>query len=173
MKSILLLITCLAISPVFSQQTRSKPLQLKYALPPGWNATEFGGKAPWEDTGNNLCHCSGVLFTRTHKDGKMNVLVYPSTVSGLDSAKRNAVGKLKWVDVQKYDKTRNKHFSFERKHSNFIDWPSGEKSYEVIRYFAKVDDHFYIIYAWQENMGLLNSTSEKDLYEMVNAIEPD
>ncbi len=173
MKNIFVILLSLSLCNSFAQQTKSKNLKLKYTLPQGWTAAEFGGKSPWEEPGNNLCHCSGVLFTRSHKDGKMNVLVYPSTVSGLDSAKRNTIGKLRWVDVQKYDKTKNKNFSFERKKSNFIDWPSNEKSYEVLRYFAKADDHFYIIYTWQENMQALNSTNEKEIYEMVNAIEPE
>jgi hypothetical protein len=173
MKNIVVILLSLSLCNSFAQQTKSKTLQLKYTLPQGWTAAEFGGKSPWEESGNNLCHCSGVLFTRSHKDGKMNVLVYPSTISGLDSTKRNTVGKLRWVDVQKYDKTKNKNFSFERKKSNFIDWPSNEKSYEVLRYFTKVDDHFYIIYAWQESMNALNSTNEKEIYEMVNAIEPE
>lgn len=156
-----------------AQQTKSKNLQLKYTLPASWTALEFGGKSPWEEPGNNLCHCAGVLFTKPHKEGKMNVLVYPSTQAGLDSNKRNGAGPLRFVDVQKYDKTKNKNFSFERKKSNFTKFPSTEKSYEVFRYFAKVEDHFYIIYAWQENMQTLNSTNEKELYEMVNAIEPN
>ena len=155
-----------------AQTTKSKNLQLKYTLPGGWSANEFGGKSPWEEAGNHLCHCSGVLFTKSHKDGKMNVLVYPSTRAGLDSNKRNLVGPLRFEDVQKYDKTKNKNFSFERKKSNFT-WPSNEKAYEVFRYFAKVEDHFYIIYAWQENMQALNSTNEKEIYEMINVIEPD
>ena len=101
----------------------------------------------------------------------MNVLVYPSAATGLDSAKRDRVGNLRFEDVQKYDKIRNKNFSFERKKSNFT-MPSGEKSYEVFRYLAKSEDHFYIIFAWQENMDILNSTAEKELNKMVNAIEP-
>ncbi len=170
----LILLLCLAVSlPGFGQETvKSKTLKLKYTLPQGWIAQEFGGITPWEDAGNNLCHCSGALFTRQNKEGKMNVLVYPSTVSGLDSAKRNMIGYLRFEDVQKYDKTKNKSFSFERKHSSFTDTKTNAKSYEVIRYFAKVEDHFYIIYAWQENMNLLNSTSEKELYAMVNSMEP-
>lgn len=156
-----------------AQQTvKSKNLQLKYTPPAGWNAKEFGGISPWEDAGNEMCRCGGVYFYRTHGDGKMNVVVYASTQSGLDSTKRNFVGSLHFEDVQKWDRTKNKAFSFERKKSNFTDSKTKSKSYEVIRYQTKVDTHFYIIYAWQENMQALNSTNEKLLYEMVNAIEP-
>ena len=162
----------IAVCSLSQETIKSKPLKIKYTLPQGWIAEEFGGKASWEEAGNALCHCSGILFTKQNKDGKMKVLVYPSTVPGLDSAKRNMVGSLKFEDVQKYDKTKNKHFSFERKRSNFTDAKTGAKSYEVMRYYTKVEDHFYIIYAWQENMGLLNSVSEKELTEMVNGIEP-
>lgn len=173
MKKLFILVLLGASTLLPAQQTvKSKPLKLKYTLPAGWNAQEFGSPASWEEQGNNLCKCSGILFYKSHKDGKMNVLVYPSTQSGLDSAKRQMVGSLHFDDVQKYDKTKNKNFSFERKKSNFTDSKTKAKSYEVFRYFAKVEDHFYIIYAWQENMQALNSTNEKELYEMVNAIEP-
>lgn len=156
---------------IVAQETvKSKPLKLKYTPPAGWNTEEFGAKESWEDKGNALCHCSGVLFSKSHKDGKLKVLVYPSTQSGLDSTKRNMVGSLQFEDVQKYEKTKNKYFSFEKKRSNFKD--KGSKSYDAIRYFAKVDDHFYIIFMWQENMQTMSPQTEKDLYEMVNAIEP-
>jgi hypothetical protein len=150
---------------------KSKPLKLKYTLPQGWVAEEFGGKTSWEEVGNALCHCSGAVFTRQHKDGKMKVVIYPSTVSGLDSAKRSAVGNLRFEDVQKYEKGKTKNYSFERKKSNFVEMPGGKKSYEVMRYYIKAGDQFYIMYAWQESMNALNSTSEKDLYQMVNSIE--
>jgi len=160
-----------------AQTVKSKNLLLKYTPTAGWNAKEFGGISPWEDSGNEsdsyrICKCGGVYFYRTHGDGKMNVVVYASTQSGLDSTKRNFVGSLHFEDVQKWDRTKNKAFSFERKKSNFTDSKTKSKSYEVIRYQTKVDNHFYIIYAWQENMQALNSTNEKLLYEMINAIEP-
>ena len=163
-----------AISCIFThaQTVKSKNLLLKYTLPAGWNAKEFGGTTPWEDSGNEFCKCGGVYFYRTHGDGKMNVVVYASTQSGLDSTKRNFAGTLHFEDVQKWDRTKNKAFSFERKKSNFTDSKTKAKSFDVIRYQTKVDDHFYIIYTWQENMQALNSTNEKLLYEMVNAIEP-
>lgn len=173
MKNLFFLLLISLSGVLFSQQTvKSKPLKLKYTLPAGWNAEEFGGKTSWEEPGNALCKCSGIAFSKSHKDGKMNVVVYPSTQSGLDSAKRNFVGNLRFENVEKFDKTRNKHFSFERKRSNFTDSKTNKKSWEVLRYFAKVEDHFYIIYTWQESMNALNSTNEKELYEMVNAIEP-
>ncbi|MBK9283512.1 MAG: hypothetical protein IPM51_04245 [Sphingobacteriaceae bacterium] len=165
---------CVAILSfgIQAQTVKSKNLQLKYTPPAGWNAKEFGGATPWEDAGNEMCKCGGVYFFRTHGDGKMNVVVYASTQSGLDSTKRNFVGSLHFEDVQKWDRTKNKAFSFERKKSNFTDSKTKAKSYDVIRYQTKVDNHFYIIYTWQENMQALNSTNEKLLYEMVNAIEP-
>jgi len=171
MRKITLVLLLIAATVAFAQETvKSKALKLKYTPPAGWNTEEFGGKDTWEDKGNALCHCSGVLFSKSHKEGKLKVLVYPSTVSGLDSMKRNAVGPLQFEDVLKYEKTKNKFFSFEKRRSSFKD--KGNKSYDVIRYFAKVEDHFYIIYAWQENLGLLSPQIEKELYEMVNAIEP-
>ncbi len=168
---ILILLTGLALSGSAQETVKSKPMMLKYTLPQGWVAEEFGGKSPWEEAGNALCHCSGIVFTRQHKDGKMKVVIYPSTVSGLDSAKRNAVGNLRFEDVQKYEKGKTKHYSFERKKSNFMEMPGGKKSYEAMRYFIKSEGRFYIMYAWQESMNALNSTSEKELYEVVNGIE--
>jgi len=173
MRNLLFLVLISLSAALFSQQSvKSKPLKLKYTPPAGWNAEEFGAKTSWEESGNAMCKCSGVAFFKSHKDGKMNVVVYPSSQSGLDSAKRNFVGNLRFENVEKYDKTKNKYFSFERKRSNFTDSKTTKKSFEVIRYLAKVEDHFYIIYSWQENMNALNSTNEKELYEMVNAIEP-
>ena len=170
----LILCICVAINVTAQKTEKSKALKLKYVLPAGWNVQEFGNPITtnWEELGNSLCKCSGILFSKSHPDGKMNVVVYPSAQSGLDSAKRNAVGNLIFNNVQKYDKTRNNSFSFERRKSNFTDSKTKAKSFEVYRYFAKMEDHFYIIYAWQENMQMLNSKNEKELLEMVNAIEP-
>ncbi len=154
-----------------AQSVKSKNLKLKYTPPAGWNAEEFGTKSPWEEPGNALCACAGVHFSKSHKDGKMHVVVYPSTQSGLDSTKRNAVGNLEFVDVVKYDRVRNNDMSFERKKSNFIESKTKAKSFDAYRYFVKVDDHFYIIFAWQENTQTLNSTNEKELFTMVNSIE--
>lgn len=165
----LLFVSLLAFSQ--AQSTKSKNLKLKYTPPQGWTAEEFGDKSPWEGPGNSLCHCSGVHFTRSHPDGKMHVLVYPSTQAGLDSTKRNLVGNLEFVDVVKYDRVRNNDMSLERKKSNFIITKTKTKSYEAFRYVTKVDDHFYIIFAWQESMQTLNSINEKELFKMVNAIE--
>jgi hypothetical protein len=168
----LLFLVMIGLSVLSTAQTvKSKSLKIKYTLPAGWNAEEAGGKTSWDESGNTLCKCSSVLFTKPGKEGKMNVLVYPSTISGLDSAKRNSAGTLRFENVEKFDKTRNKNFSFEKKKSNFTD-KTGKKSYEVIRYLAKVDDHFYIIYTWQESMSPMSPDAEKQLYEMVNAIEP-
>jgi hypothetical protein len=171
MKNLLLVMLFGFFSFSQAQTTKSKNLKLKYTLPAGWNAEEFGGKAPWEDAGNAMCHCAGVHFYKSHKDGKMNVVVYPSTQPGLDSTKRNSVGNLHFEDVVKFDRVRNNDLSFERKKSNFTDSKTKARSFEVYRYFAKAEDHFYIIYAWQENLQTLNSTNEKELFQMVNAIE--
>ena len=173
MKKLFLFLLITAASIISAQETvKSKPLKLKYTPPSGWVAEEFGSKLNWEETGNALCKCSGLKFTKQHKDGKLNVVVYPSTQSGLDSTKRNFVGALRFENVEKYDKTKNKFFSFERKKSNFTDSKTNKKLFDVIRYLAKVDDHFYIIYSWQENVSLMSPQIEKELFEMINAIEP-
>ena len=174
MKHYIFLSLC-AFSISFSlaqKTTKVKEFQLKYTLPESWNAQAFGVSESWEEAGNHICHCSGILYTKSGKDGKMNVLIYPSTASGLDSAKRSFAGTLRFEDVQKYEKIKNKYFSFEKKRSNFTDTKTNKKSFDVIRYFTKVDAHFYIVYAWQENLGLLSPGSEKELFEMINAIEP-
>jgi hypothetical protein len=172
MKAIVTLFLSIISFFSIAQTVKSKPLKLKYSTPNGWSAQEFGGKLSWDENGGELCKCSGVIFSKSHPNGKLNVLVYPSSASGLDSSKRNYVGMLRWENVEKYEKTTNKSFSFEKRRSNFTDTKGSKKLYDVIRYKAKIDDHFYIIYAWQENMGLLNPTVEKELTEMVNAIEP-
>ena len=171
MKKILVLFFLSVFTLSQAQTLKSKNLKLKYTPPAGWNVEEFGGKSPWEEGENVLCKCSGVHFFRTHKDGKMHVVVYASTQSGLDSTKRNSVGNLRFEDVVKYDRVRNNDMSFERKKSNFTDTKTKSKSYEAYRYFTKVDDRFYIIYAWQESMQALNSTNEKEVFAMVNTIE--
>jgi hypothetical protein len=164
---------CLIITTIgLSAQTKSKLLKLKYTAPEGWNVVEFGGPTSWDESGNVLCKCSGLQFTKQNKNGKLNVVVYPSTVSGLDSSKRDMVGSMKFMDVEKYDKTKNKFFSFERKRSTFHDLRDNKKMYEVIKYKTKIDDHFYVIYAWQENMGMMSPDTEKELYQVVNALEP-
>jgi len=162
----------LAICAFAVAQTKSKTLKLKYTAPEGWNVEEFGGKTNWDEAGNALCKCSGLVFTKQHKDGKLSVVIYPSTVSGLDSLKREMVGSLKFIDVEKYDKTKNKYFSFEKKKSNFQDLKSNKKMYEVIKYKTKIEDHFYIIYTWQENMGMMSPNTEKELFQVINALEP-
>ncbi|MCY7292451.1 MAG: hypothetical protein LH615_09750 [Ferruginibacter sp.] len=174
MKKLFLFLFIATSTTILAQETvKSKPLKLKYTPPAGWVAEEFGDKLNWEISGNTLCKCSGVKFTKQHSAGKMNVVVYPSAQSGLDSTKRNFVGSLVFTNVEKYDKTKNKFFSFERKKSNFADArKNNEKSFDVIRYFAKVEDHFYIIYSWQENKQLMSPQTEKELFEMINAIEP-
>ncbi|MGZ3921557.1 MAG: hypothetical protein ACXVC7_14755 [Bacteroidia bacterium] len=173
MKNLLILLLLSIPALISAQEIKSKNLKLKYMPPAGWTAREFGGKSPWEDAGNNLCKCGGVSFSKVDPNGALNVIVYPSTQAGLDSTKRNFVGPLRFENVVKFDKIKNKFFSFERKRSNFTDTKTNKKSFEVIRYFAKVDDRFYIIYAWQENMGSISPDTEKALYEMINAIEPN
>ena len=171
MKNIVLLVFMGLLTVSQAQTTKSKNLKIKYTLPASWNAEEFGGKSPWEDVGNDMCHCAGAHFFKSHKEGKMHVLIYPSTQAGLDSTKRYFVGTLHFEDVAKYDNIRNNDISFRRKKSNFTDSKTKAKSYEAYQYFAKVDDHFYLIYAWQENMQALNSTNERELFTMVNALE--
>lgn len=172
MKQLFLILLAFTLLQTRAQSVRSKNLKIKYTLPAAWNAEEFGGKSPWEDAGNDLCKCAGVHFTRSHADGKMHVLIYPSTQAGLDSTKRNKVGELEFVDVVKFDRVRNNGMSMERKKSNFIHFKTKTKSFEAFRYIIKVEEHFYIVFAWQENMQALNSTNEKELFSMVNAFEP-
>lgn len=172
MKNVLFLLALAFCIQIQAQTVKSKALKLKYTTPAGWAVSEFGGKDSWDQSGNELCNCSSLHFTKDNKDGKLNVLVYPTTVNGLDSAKRNIVGRMQFVDVEKYDKTRNKNFSFEKRRSNFVNMKTKGKSFEVIRYKAKVDDHYYLIYTWQENMGMMSPNTEKELFEVINNIEP-
>jgi hypothetical protein len=172
MKNLLFMLALVLITSFQAQTVKSKNLKIKYTPPAGWNTEEFGGKSPWEDAGNTMCRCAGVHFFKTSKDGKMHVVLYPSSQSGLDSAKRNGVSNLVFEDVQKVDKVRNNGMSMERKKSNFTDVKTKTKSFEAYKYFTKVEDHFFIIYAWQENMQALNSSNEKEVMQMVNAIEP-
>ena len=157
----------------FSQTVKSKILKLKYTTPQGWLGTEFGGQKNWDENGNEMCHCSGIAFSKPHKNGKFNVVLYAVPRGGLDSVKREFVGSLHFVNVEKVEKTTNKNFSFEKRRSNFLNVKTKQASHNCIRYISKpIDGHCYVIYVWQENMDLLNSTSEKELNEMVNAIEP-
>ncbi len=171
---ILTLLLCSALTlSVTAQTVKSKALKLKYTPPASWTAEEFGGLKSWDDGGNPaICNCSGVSFTKPNTNGKMHVVVYPSSAGGLDSAKRGFVGALKFEMIEKYEKTKAKNFSFELRRSHFTDTKTKAQSFDVIRYFAKVEDHFYIIYSWQEKAGTLNSNPEKELFEMINAIEP-
>ena len=171
-KILLTLCVCVSIFS-FSQTVKSKLLKLKYTTPESWTATEFGGPLHWDQSGNAMCRCSGIAFSKPHKNGKFNVVVYAVPQGGLDSAKREFVGSLHFVNVEKVEKTTNKNFSFEKRRSNFQDVKTKNASYNCIRYISKsTEGHSYIIYAWQENMELLNSSSEKELTEMVNGIEP-
>lgn len=173
MKNLILSVFMFASLAFHAQEAiKSKPLKLKYVVPAGWKVTETGAKGSWDEKGNDLCQCSSLHFTKDSKGGLLNVLIYPSDASGLDSLKRNRVGRLEFVDVEKYDKTRNKNFSFEKRKSNFTNIKMKSKSFEVIKYKTKVDDHFYIIYTWQENLGMMSPDTEKELFEVVNGLEP-
>jgi len=157
----------------FAQTVKSKHLKLKYSLPENWTASEFGGPTTWDEKGNEMCHCSGAAFSKPNKNGKFNVVVYAVPKGGLDSTKREFVGPLHFQNVEKVEKGTNKNFAFEKRRSNFYDVKAKKASYNCIRFITKATEgHCYLIYAWQENMDLLNSTSEKELNEMVNAIEP-
>jgi hypothetical protein len=171
-KSLLLLLVCVSVFS-FSQTVKSKILKLKYTTPESWTAVESGGPLNWDEKGNELCRCSGVAFSKPDKNGKFNVVIYAVPNGGLDSTKREFVGPLHFENVEKVEKTTNKNFAFEKRRSNFYDVRNKKASYNCIRYITKpTEGHCYIIYAWQENMNLLNSTSEKALTEMVNAVEP-
>ena len=172
MKHFLSLFFSLMIGISFAQTVKSKPLKLKYTPPEGWSTEEFGSKTSWDESGNAMCKCSGASFIKQHKDGKLHVVIYPSSVSGLDSLKREGVGPLHFDAVEKYDKTTNKNFSFEKRKSYFTDTKTNKKSFETVKLKAKVEDHYYILYLWQENNGILSAGTEKLLMEMVNGIEP-
>ena len=173
MKKIIFLSLFVCSLTIQSQTVKSKNLKLKYTTPESWTATEFGGLLNWDEKGNEMCRCSGVAFSKPNKDGKFNVVIYAVANGGLDSTKREFVGALHFENVEKVEKTTNKNFAFEKRRSNFYDVRAKKASYNCIRYITKATDgHCYLIYAWQENMNLLNSTAEKALTEMVNAIEP-
>ena len=155
-----------------AQTVKSKVLKLKYTLPENWTASEFGGPTSWDEKGNELCRCSGVAFSKPHKNGKFNVVVYAVPEGGLDSTKREFVGPLHFENVEKVERTTNKNFAFEKRRSHFYDVKAKKDSHNCIRFITKTEGHRYLIYAWQENMDLLNSTSERELNTMVNAIEP-
>ena len=173
MRKITLSLLILVSGFSFSQTVKSKILKLKYSTPESWTATEFGGLLNWDEKGNEMCRCSGVAFSKPNKNGRFNVVVYAVTNGGLDSTKREFVGALHFENVEKVEKVTNKNFSFEKRRSNFYDVRAKKPSYNCIRYISKpTEGHCYLIYAWQENMNLLNSTAEKELTEMINAIEP-
>ncbi len=171
-KYLFLILVCTSVG-AFSQTIKSKALKLKYTLADSWTATEFGDPVNWDLSGNAMCKCSGVAFSKPDANGKYNVVVYAVPAGGLDSAKREFVGTLHFVNVQKIEKAVNENFSFERRRSNFVDVKTKAASYNCMRYITKAKDGYsYIIYAWQENMNLLNSTSERELSKMINVIAP-
>lgn len=174
MKNFIFCLFLMASSLAIAQKSvKLKEVKLKYTLPEGWNASSYPSEYPWETTSNVLCKCAALHFYSPNKNGQFNVVVYPTTISGLDSTKRSFVGALRFEGVEKYDKTKNEFFSFEKRYSHFVNTKNGtQKSFEVIRYIAKLKDRAYVFYAWQENMNLLNPTVEKDLAKMINAIEP-
>jgi hypothetical protein len=171
-KSLSIILVCASMA-AFSQTIKSKALKLKYTLAESWTANEFADPLNWDKGGNAMCKCSGVAFSKPDANGKYNVVVYAVPAGGLDSAKREFVGTLHFVNVEKIEKAVNEYFSFERRRSNFVDAKTKAASYNCMRYVTKPKDGYsYIIYAWQENMNLLNSTSEKELSKMINVIAP-
>ena len=171
-KYLFLILVCASVSS-FSQTIKSKALKLKYTLVDSWTASEFGDPLNWDKSGNAMCRCSGVTFSKPDAKGKYNIVVYAVPAGGLDSAKREFVGTLHFVNVEKIEKAVNENFSFERRRSNFVDVKTKAASYNCMRYVTKAKDGYsYIIYAWQENMNLLNSSSERELSKMINVIAP-
>lgn len=163
---------CLFIGMTLAQKAvKLTNLKLKYTLPEGWVAEAFGNEMPWETSNSSYCKCGGILFTKQHSNGTMRVMVYPSTIAGLDSTKRNFVGNLRFEKVEKYFKTTNKNFSFEKRVSFFTDTQKGKKAYDVIRYIARPEKVTYIIYTWQESSNMMDAKTERELFEMVNGIE--
>jgi hypothetical protein len=171
MKKLTLLLVFISVFS-FAQTVKSKVLKLKYSLPENWSAIEFGGQTSWDESGNDMCRCSGVLFNKPSKKGNFNVVVYAVPKGGLDSTKREFAGPLHFENVEKVERTTNKNFAFEKRRSHFYDVRAKKDSYNCIRLITKTEGYCYLIYAWQENTDLLNSTSEKELNEMINAIEP-
>jgi hypothetical protein len=156
-----------------AQTVKSKSLKLKYTLNDGWTAKEFGDPLNWDKGDKTICNCAGVAFSKPDANGKYNIVVYAVPMGGLDSAKREFVGTLKFVQVEKVERAVNEYFSFERRRSNFIETKTNSQSYNCMRYITKPKDGYcYMIYAWQENMSLLNSTSERELVKMINVIAP-
>ncbi len=161
-KILLTLLVCTSLFS-FSQTVKSKAIKLKYTLTDSWTANEFGGPLNWDQSGNAMCRCSGIAFSKPDVNGKYNVVVYAVPAGGLDSAKREFVGTLHFVNVEKIEKAVNENFSFEKRRSNFVDAKTKAASYNCIRYITKAKEgHCYIIYAWQENMNLLNSSAERE-----------
>lgn len=117
--------------------------------------------------------CWGVAFSKPDANGEYNVVDYAVPVGELDSTKREFVRILHFVNIEKIEKSINENFSFEKRRSNFVDAKTKAKSYNCMRYITKPKDGYsYIIYALQENMNLLNSTSESQLSKMINVIAP-
>lgn len=172
-KQFLIALFVVSLVAGLAQKTvKVQALKLKYALPDGWVAEVFAGEEPWEKAQSTYCNCAGILFTKQHSNGALKVMVYPSTVSGLDSTKRNRVGDLHFEKVEKYFKTTNKVFSFEKRVSVFTDVKKGKKACDAIRYMARPEKITYIIYTWQENNLAMDPKTERELFEMVNALEP-
>ncbi len=169
------LFTCLlvlfSLMSVAQNTVKVKELKLKYTLPSNWTAKVFSSEFPWEKGTNEFCNCGAIYFFKQHTNGKMNIVVYPTTKGGLDSNKRNMVGNLRFEPVVKYDRAKNAFFQFDKKDSYFTDIKTKSKSFEVLRYIAKKDDLYFIIYAWQESKEVLNPNVEKELFEMVNGLE--
>jgi len=157
----------------FGQQTiKSKALKLKYVIPAGWKAEEAANENSWDIQQNTNCNCAYLQFTKEHSNGLLNIMVYPSDIGGLDSAKRQQVGLMKFTPVEKFDKIRSKHFSMEKRRSIFINQKTNRKAYDVLRYTIKSGKHFYIVYAWQQNPADISPDTEKKLFEVINGFEP-
>ena len=171
-KLTIIMMICASVG-AFSQTIKSKALKLKYTLADSWTASEFGDPLNWDKGTNSICKCAGVAFSKPDANGKYNVVVYAVPAGGMDSAKREFVGTLHFVNVEKIEKAVNENFSFERRRSKFMDSKTNTASYNCMRYITKPKDGYsYIIYAWQENMNLLNSTAERELSKMINVIAP-
>ncbi len=172
MKNWIYISVLLAAMNGFAQQTiKSKALKLKYVVPAGWKADEQSDEKSWDKHQSYTCNCSYLWFSKASDKGLLNVLVYPSDIGGLDSAKRQQVGLMKFSPVEKYDKIRSKHFSMEKRKSIFINIKTNRKAYDVIRYQIKSSKNFYIIYAWRENAEDIDPDTEKLLFEIVNGLE--
>jgi len=156
-------------SVLVAQEMKWKHFKLKSSNLNGWNVKEYPGGSSWDDAKNEWCSCAALYFFKNWKNKKLCVLVYP-TLYSLDSAKYHYAGAMKFIPVEKYEQIRNKNFSFKKERS---EWNNGSgKKFDAIRYTARKEKTTYIIYTWAETPEMMDPDTEKELYALVNSLEP-